>query len=258
MTWLVASLAASAVFFLTTRTLGPRLSSAVAQYLISPSVDDELDSRGFITDLSFIPSIVAGGFGGLLLAQGDLFLSGAARSAPALGFLGGAAGWFVWSMRRKNKAQRRSTRLRHELPVVSDMLALHAIAGESVASAIAAVATEISGVVADELDGVLADHQSGMGLAEALAIARRDTAHSDAQRLYEALIQAHGSGGRLAGALTDLAVDFRAGIANDLTAEGGKRAITSYGPVLALMVPTSLLFLLYPTLLGLRALSGAP
>ena len=47
-----------------------------------------------------------------------------------------------------------------------------------------------------------------------------------------------------------------AGIEMDLTAEGGKRAIATYGPILALMVPTVLLFLSYPTLLGLRALSG--
>lgn len=258
MTLLLAVIIASAVFLLTTRTVGPRLSRVVRDYLISPTVADETASRGFVADLSFVPSVVVGVFGGLLLAQGDLFLSGAGRSAPALGLLGGAAGWFMWSMRQKNQASRLSTRLRHELPVVADMLALHAIAGESVASAVAAVAAETSGVMADELNVVLEGHRDGLGLAEALSIARRDTAHPDGQRLYEALIHAHAAGGRLAGALTDLAVDFRAGIANDLTAEGGKRAITSYGPVLALMVPTSLLFLLYPTLLGLRALSGAP
>ncbi|MFV1999582.1 MAG: type II secretion system F family protein [Acidimicrobiia bacterium] len=258
MTWFAAAASALAVFLLVSRSAGPRLSSVVRDYLVGSDVDDEPGARGFISDLSFIPSVGAGAFSGLLLAQGDLFLSGTGQSAPALGLLGGAAGWFVWSMRKKNRTQRRSVRLRHELPVVADMIALHAIAGESVASAITAVAAETSGVMAEELDGALEAHRAGLGLAEALSVARRDTAHPDAQRLYEALIHAHGSGGRLAGALTDLAVDFRAGIANDLTSEGGRRAITSYGPVLVLMVPTSLLFLLYPTLLGLRALSGAP
>jgi len=258
MTWFAAAAAAVAVFLLIARSTGPRLSAVVRDYLVAPEVDEGPGARAFTTDLSFIPSVAVGAFIGLLLAQGDLFLSGAGKSAPALGLLGAAAGWFVWSMRKTNRAQRRSMRLRHELPVIADMIALHAIAGESVASAIAAVATETSGVMAEELDSVLEAHRAGLGLAEALSDARRDTAHPDAQRLYETLIHAHGSGGRLAGALTDLAVDFRAGIANDLTSEGGKRAITSYGPVLVLMVPTSLLFLLYPTLLGLRALSGAP
>jgi hypothetical protein len=44
----------------------------------------------------------------------------------------------------------------------------------------------------------------------------------------------------------------------DLTTESGKAMVTTYGPVLALMVPTALLFLLYPTLIGLRSLGGAP
>ncbi len=39
---------------------------------------------------------------------------------------------------------------------------------------------------------------------------------------------------------------------------GGRRALTTYGPVLALMVPVTLLFLLYPTLVGLRSLAGDP
>ncbi|GMQ98200.1 MAG: hypothetical protein BMS9Abin17_0706 [Acidimicrobiia bacterium] len=258
MTWFAAAGAALAVFLLVTHSAGQRLTSVVRGYLVEPEVDDNPEAPGFTADLSFIPSVVVGALIGLLVAQGDLFLSDAGRSAPALGLLGGAAGWFVWSMRRTNQAERRAMRLRHELPVVADMIALHAIAGESVASAIAAVAAETSGVMADELNSALEAHRAGLGLAEALSIARSATAHPDAQRLYEALIHAHGSGGRLAGAMSDLAVDFRAGIANDLTSEGGKRAITSYGPVLVLMVPTSLLFLLYPTLLGLRALSGAP
>jgi hypothetical protein len=66
------------------------------------------------------------------------------------------------------------------------------------------------------------------------------------------------TGGRLADALGDLAIDYRAALERDLMSEGGKRAIATYGPVLVLMVPTALVFLIYPTLLGLRALSGTP
>ena len=72
------------------------------------------------------------------------------------------------------------------------------------------------------------------------------------------LAHAHDTGGRLADALGDLGTDYRASLARDLTAEGGRRALTTYGPVLALMVPVTLLFLLYPTLVGLRSLAGDP
>jgi hypothetical protein len=76
--------------------------------------------------------------------------------------------------------------------------------------------------------------------------------------MYDLLAHAHESGGRLATMLTELALDLRAGIERDLSSEGGKRAVASYGPILALMVPVALLFLLYPTLIGLRSLSGTP
>jgi hypothetical protein len=66
------------------------------------------------------------------------------------------------------------------------------------------------------------------------------------------------TGGRLSDALAELARDLRAGLERDVSAEGGKRALASYGPVLALMVPVALLFLLYPTLVGLRELAGGP
>ncbi len=255
----VASLALGvAVFLLTSRTTSSTLSSIVRDYLVEPEpepgVERDRDSR----DLSFAPWVLAGAFIGLLLAQGDLFLSGAGRSAPALGLLGAAAGWFTWSARRSTLRERRALHLRHELPVVADAIALHTLAGESVASALSAVVSETTGVANEELSAILQAHATGMALTEALAEGRRVTAHPDAVRLYEALIHAHGSGGRLANTLGGLAIDFRSGIASDLTSEGGKRAVASYGPVLALMVPTALLFLLYPTLLGLRALSGAP
>ena len=76
--------------------------------------------------------------------------------------------------------------------------------------------------------------------------------------MYTLLTHAHDTGGRLADALADLSTDYRAMLARYLTAEGGKRALATYGPVLALMVPVTLLFLLYPTLAGLRSLAGNP
>jgi hypothetical protein len=257
MTWIAAAAAAAAVFLLVARVRDASLSTAVHDYLVPPSAEEPAPPTT-PRDLGFVPWVLGGAVGGLLLAQGDLFLSGVGRSAPALGFLGAAGGWLVWSSRRSSLKQRRALRLRHELPVVADAIALHAVAGESVSSALSAVADQTTGVAADEFAAVLEMHREGEGLAESLAASKRATAHPEAERLYDVLIHAHGSGGRLAASLSELAVDFRSSIASDLTSEGGKRAITSYGPVLALMVPTALLFLLYPTLLGLRALSGAP
>ena len=140
---------------------------------------------------------------------------------------------------------------------MADTLALSVLAGESVAGAMERFVGSSSGVAAEELGQALAQHRGGGGLAEALARAATTSAHAEAGRLYDLLGHAHRTGGRLADALADLAVDYRATLARDLTAEGGRRALAAYGPILALMVPVTLLFLMYPTLAGLAALSSS-
>jgi Flp pilus assembly protein TadB len=142
--------------------------------------------------------------------------------------------------------------------VVADALAMQIVSGESVSTATGRVASSTTGVASDELDAALFEAEHERSFPEALVEAGKSSAHADGRRLYETLAHAHMAGGRLSESLTNLSADFRASLERDLMSEGGKRAIASYGPILALMVPTALLFLLYPTLLGLRALSGAP
>jgi hypothetical protein len=258
MTWLLAAMAGVGVFLLALPRVRTTMAASLEPYL-APRADGE-------PELRWMPSIPRGGpwaalvgaFLGLLAAQGDLFLAGRPRSVPALAALGAAAGWVLWSMHQTNTRQRRAKRLQYELPVVADAMSLHVVAGESINGAIRSIVDETHGVAAEELEVVVDAQESGDSLPEAFADASRATAHRDATRLYETLSHAHTTGGRLAEALGDLAVDYRAGLERDLISEGGKRAIATYGPVLALMVPTALIFLIYPTLLGLQALSGAP
>lgn len=255
MTVVVALVAALAVYLLVAGGKREVLADRLGAYLMPEKIRQET-GKGRRVSTPWLASVVTGGLVGSLLAQGDLFLSGAGRSVPALTTLGGVAGYFVWSARRTNAMQRRARRLRFELPIIADAIGLHIVAGDSVSSAIQTVVDDMSGVAVDELRVVLDGLDDGGGLASSLTAAGRTTAHKDGRRLYDLLGHAHESGGRLATMLAELAVDLRAGIERDLSAEGGKRAVASYGPVLALMVPTALLFLLYPTLLGLRELSG--
>jgi tight adherence protein C len=259
MTLVAAGVAAIAVFLLATRTRILPVSERIGQYLLTaePAAVHKPSHR-FDLLLPGLPWIGAGSFIGVLLAQGDLFVVGAGRSLPALALLGGIAGWLLFSARRSSIAEKRGRRLRFELPVIADAIALQIVSGESVGSSIANVTSSTSGVVSEELGAALLRSDETTSLPDALSHAAQISAHTDARRLYETLAHAHTTGGSLSNALTDLAIDYRAGLERDLTAEGGKRAITTYGPVLALMVPTTLLFLLYPTVLGLRALSGAP
>lgn len=258
MTYFVATMVAGGVFLIVVGGTRSVLADRLGQYLMPEQADNnEVDvrqSRG----APWLVSVVCGGLVGALLAQGDLFLAGAGRSVPALTCIGAGAGYFIWSFRRTNAKERRARRLRFELPVVADAIALHVVAGASVSSAIRTVKDEMVGVAVDELGGIVGREDAGDGLAASLLVASRTTLHPDGRRMYDLLAHAHESGGRLATMLSELAIDLRAGIERDMSSEGGKRAVASYGPILALMVPVALLFLLYPTLLGLRALSGAP
>ena len=194
----------------------------------------------------------------MLAAQGDLFVTGTGRSLPGLTALGAAAGLLSFNMWLSTRKEHRVDRLRRELPTATDALALYVLAGESIATAIDSFATSANGVVVSELNRILDMHRDGRGLAEALTRGANDTAHPDAARLYTLLGTGHQTGGRLADSLAELAVDYRAGLARDLTAQGGRKALTTYGPILALMIPVALLFLMYPTLVGLRELSASP
>lgn len=171
----------------------------------------------------------------------------------ALALVGSMAGLMVSRAIRSTSNERRSARLAQELPTVTDTIALHVLAGESVATALDRFTRASSGAASQELDAV---RRSDRPLDEALRLAARETAHPEASRLYDLLGHAHRTGGGLADALTALAADYRAALTRDLTAEGGRRALTTYGPILALMVPVTLLFLMYPTLAGLNALSS--
>ena len=265
MRFLVAAVAAGAVYLAVSLPRRERITVRVGDYLNparrAPVIGAFEQPLRWLQGEGVVNRALAGAAGalvGLLLAQGDLFVQGPGRSALPLALLGGMSGWLIYGMHRSTVEQRRSKRLRFELPVVSDTLALHIIAGESVGTAIQRYVEESNGVAAEELDAILANHHGGLGLTEALQQAARDTADEEAQRLYTLLAHAHDTGGRLAEALVDLSADYRAGLSRDLTAEGGKRALATYGPVLALMVPVTLLFLLYPTLAGLRSLAGSP
>jgi tight adherence protein C len=258
---LAALCAGTALYLLTAgrrrRAMAQRLEAYLNPPASGPSAAAPPPRRIGEAAASQLAAAAAGAGLGALVAAGHLFIAAIPAQAPALIALGAAAGLLVHRIRRKRAAAERATRLLRELPTVADTLALAVLAGESVAGAAERFAGGARGVASDELQAALARHRSGTGLTEALTEAAASTAHPEAGRLYDLLGHAHRTGGRLADALADLAVDYRATLARDLTAEGGRRALAAYGPILALMVPVTLVFLMYPTLTGLAALSSA-
>ncbi len=269
----VALVLAAGILLIATAGPAASLSERVGKYLRPISPPDESDhdairahpaaaagldwSKGEIL-LRRSGVAAVGGLIGVLVSQGDLFVEGPGRSVLPLAALGAITGWLVFGMWVSTRRDRRARRLRFELPVVTDALSLHIIAGESVATAIQRYIDGSTGVAAEEMQIAISEVEEGRGISESLQRNTRRTADTEAARLYTLLAHAHDTGGRLADALGELGTDYRAALARDLTAEGGRRALTTYGPVLALMVPVTLLFLIYPTLVGLRSLAGDP
>lgn len=263
MSALAALCAAGAIFLLATAGRRVALGESLAPYLApgplgssnsaGPSAGGRRLGAAFAARLG---PAAAGAAAGWLVGSGHLFLPASPGAAPLLMVLGAGTALLGQRLQRRRAAERRALHLRRELPTVADTLALAVLAGGSVAGAVEHFAVTSRGVAAEELAAIAAEHRAGRGLPEALARASAATAHAEAGRLYDLLGHAHRSGGRLADALADLAVDYRAALARDLTAEGGRRALAAYGPILALMVPVTLLFLMYPTLTGLAALSS--
>ncbi|MEE8498538.1 MAG: type II secretion system F family protein [Acidimicrobiia bacterium] len=177
----------------------------------------------------------------------------------ALGLLvGGGVGLALEAGLRRRARARRRRQLGFELPAIADLLGLYVLSGESVLGAMRRVCVEASGVAATELGGAIDSVDEGSALVEAVRDAARRSSHPDGARLYELLAQAHRSGARLVDALEIFAADRRSSIAREMTEEGGRRALVGYGPILGLMIPTTLAFLIYPTLAGLDALAAAP
>jgi tight adherence protein C len=273
MSFAVALMAGVGVLLVATTRSSADLSSRIGRYLRpelhheyadahspgrQPAADAGLGWSRSELLLRRSAAAVAGAVVGILVAQGDLFVQGPGRSVMPLAALGAATGWLVFGMWLSTRRERRARRLRFELPVVTDAISLHIIAGESVATAVQRFADQSSGVASEEMAVALDEVASGRGIAEALQRNVHRTADPEAGRLYTLLAHAHDTGGRLADSLGELGTDYRAALARDLTSEGGRRALTTYGPILALMVPVTLLFLLYPTIAGLRSLAGGP
>ena len=271
MSLLAAGAAGLAVFFALSSPRLPSLGDRVGVYTRGQSLPADtrqpprppLVAAGLDWSASEVRTrrwlaMAAGAFAGLLLAQGDLFVAGPGRPVLALGLVGAGAGALGFKVYVTQRTERRAAQIRAELPVVVDLLALRVLVGESVAAAIAHVTAVTSGSSAEELEAVLACRDDGMGLSEALHHVASEATAPGLARAFSFLATAHQSGGRLADALLDLAADLRAEDERLLQTEGGRRALTVYGPILALMVPVALVFLMYPTLAGLSELSAVP
>ena len=200
---------------------------------------------------------VAWSAGGLALGLAGALLVGATRggSPVALAVLVGVCGVLGalardWLLTRDVRA--REARLLAELPTVAELLALAVGAGEGAAGALERVAAASRGELSGELRATLADARAGMPLVGALDQMAGRTGLPALARFAEGVAVAVERGTPLAEVLRAQAADVRAESRRALMESGGKREIAQMVPVVFLVLPVTVLFAVFPSLVVLR------
>jgi tight adherence protein C len=191
-------------------------------------------------------------------------LSGAAltvatgRSPVALlpAVAGGLAGALGRDVALTRRVRRKQAAVLAEFPVVAELLALAVTAGEGPVGALDRVCRLTGGVLATDLGAALARVRAGAPLAAALEELRDRAGVPVLARFVDGVLVALERGTPLADVLRAQAVDVREAGRRALIEAGGRAEIAMLVPVVFGILPTTVLFALYPGLVAVSALTG--
>lgn len=191
----------------------------------------------------------AGGLAvGLLAAIGF-----AARGVPLalcllMVLIGGLLGALGRDEELSRAAKRRQAQIVEELPDVAELIALGVAAGATPAAAIERVAQVSSGVLGEDLTDLVAAVRSGSGFTGALERLSASTSSPELARFADAITVATERGTPLAEVLRAQAMDLRQNSRQRLMELGGTKEIGMMVPIVFLVLPTVVLFALFPGL----------
>lgn len=177
-----------------------------------------------------------------------------ARAVPVLAAIIGIVGFLLPDHLLVRSTDLKRRRLRADLPVAIDLLTLSIMAGESVLGACARVAALSGGETRLEFGRVCSDARAGATVTEALEALSQRTDCAPVGRLVDALAVAIERGAPVADVLRSQADDMRADQRRDLMEMAGRREILMLVPVVFLVLPVIVLFVLYPGLVSLDLL----
>jgi tight adherence protein C len=166
--------------------------------------------------------------------------------------LGGLAGLLARDRRLTTQVRRHGERVRSELPTIVEMLAMTVSAGSGLTSAIERVSLIGSGAVAAELQRVLADVRMGLPLIPALHHMTDRSESTELRRFVDAVVVSVERGTPLADVLVAQAADSREAERQALIESGGRKEIGMMVPVVFLVLPLSVVFVLFPGFYGLQ------
>lgn len=140
------------------------------------------------------------------------------------------------------------------LPVALDLMTLSLIGGETIPLACARVGAALPGPLGEHLSRVVSDTRAGASTAEALEDLARRVPEPAVERLVDALCVALDKGAPLAETLRAQADDLRTASRQTLLELGGRREILMLLPVVFLIMPVIVVFILFPGLVSLDLL----
>lgn len=196
----------------------------------------------------------AGATAGVLLA-----VVGGRVSLPALLVLAGGGaltGVLARDHALSRQVRRRRAAVLAELPTVAELLALAVTAGEGPVGALDRVCRLVRGELARDLSDVLGRVRAGEPLERALGGLQDRTGVPALARFVDGVVVALDRGTPLAEVLRAQAADVRAAGRRALLETGGRREIAMLVPVVFVLLPTTVVFALYPGLVSITRLAG--
>lgn len=187
---------------------------------------------------------------------GPALVSGRFGVAAIGAAAGGLAGALVPDRLLSRAVRRRRAAVLAEFPVVAELLALAVTAGEGPVGALDRVCRLTGGVLADDLAGALARVRAGAPLAVALEELRDRVGVLVLARFVDGVLVALERGTPLADVLRAQAADVRDAGRRALIEDGGRRELGMLVPVVFGVLPTTVVFALFPALAAVSALTG--
>ncbi|AEE46745.1 type II secretion system F family protein [Cellulomonas fimi] len=155
-----------------------------------------------------------------------------------------------WALGRQ--VAQRESRMLQEMPTVAELLALAVGAGEGATGALERVVRSTRGELTAELERTLADARAGAPLTAALDGLADRTGLAALARFAEGVAVAVERGTPLAEVLRAQAQDVREEVRRDLMETGGRKEVAMMVPVVFLILPVTVAFAVFPSLLVLR------
>lgn len=191
--------------------------------------------------------------GGAVLAFGLLWISAGPDPVAVVAALvvGAVAGILVRDEVLAHTVRRRREEIVADLPAVAELLALSVGAGENVGAALERVAAG-NGPLCAGLRGALGRVRTGTPLLDALAELAGRWQVAPFSRFVDAVSLAVEAGSPLAGVLRAQAADARDAEHRRLVELGGRKEVRMMVPVVFGILPTTVVFAVYPGLAGLQ------